>query len=807
MDGAPSVALVIFRAPGANIIETVDRVRATLPQLEASVPAGVHTTIVLDRTTTIRASVTTVQHTLLISVVLVVLVVFAFLHDLRATSIPAVAVPASLIGSFGVMYLFGYSVDNLSLMAITIATGFVIDDAIVVMENISRHLDEGVPPIDPTGEDPRPAGTAVGVPTPRDTASPIDPTGEDPRPAGTAVGVPTPRDTAPPIAAALLGAREIGFTVLTISLSLVVVFTPILAMGGIVGRLFREFGVTLSIAIVISMLVSLTVTPMLCAHVLRPHRSDRQRWLAHASTRSFDRLLAGYRRTLTWALRHRALVLVALLATIALNVVLVIRVPKGFFPEQDTGLLFGGVLGPQDASFAAMDASMQALVDVIRRDPAVEHVNAYTGGGNRGFIFISLVPRDRRDASATQVIGRLRRAMGRLPVASAFLQPAQDLRVGGRLSSAQYQYTIQADTVAELATWGPILLARMRQLPGFLDVSSDQQNGGPLALLRYDRTRAAELGLTPQQIDSALDSAFGQSLASVMYTQTNQYYVVLEVAPRFSGSPRGLGDIYLRGIGTGSSTGGAGPRPTPHAPHATHQVATTPLQVNHTGLFPSVTVSFNLAPGLALGDATRRVERMQAQAGTPPTIHGSFSGTLEAFQQSLAAEPLLVATALLAVYIVLGILYESLIHPLTIISTLPSASVGAMLALLVFGADLDIVAIIGIVLLIGIVKKNAIMMIDFALVAERDHGKSSEDAIFEACMLRFRPILMTTLAALFGALPLAFGTGIGSELRRPLGLTIVGGLVVSQLLTLYTTPVIYLYLDRLRRGRRPARSG
>ncbi len=749
MDGRPSASIIVFRAPGANIVATVDRVRNALPQLVASIPAGADTTIVLDRTTTIRASVATVQHTLVLSVVLVVLVVFAFLLDVRATSIPAVAVPVSLIGTFAVMYLFGYSVDNLSLMAITIATGFVIDDAIVVMENVSRHLDEGKPPV----------------------------------------------------TAALLGAREIGFTVLTISVSLIVVFTPILAMGGIVGRLFREFGVTLSIAIAISMLVSLTVTPMLCAHVLRPRRTDRPGWFRRASTRAFDRLLAGYRHSLIWALRHRALVLVALLLTVVLNVVLVIRVPKGFFPQQDTGLISGGVLGPQDASFESMDASVRALVDVIRRDPAVEHVNAYTGGTNRGFIFIGLVPRDRRDASAAMVIARLRRAMGRLPVASAFLQPVQDLRVGGRLSSAQYQYTIQADTVAELAHWGPILLAGIRQIRGFLDVNSDQQNGGLEAYLTYDRTQAARLGLTPASLDTALDSAFGQSLASVMYRQTNQYYVVLEVAPRFARSPAGLGDVYLHAGGTGSTGGLTAPSSVPLASVASHEIATMPLQINHTGLFPSVTVSFNLAPELALGDATRLVDRLQARLGMPATIHGSFSGTLEAFQQSLAAEPVLVLTALLAVYIVLGILYESLIHPLTIISTLPSASVGAMLALLVFGASLDIVAIIGIVLLIGIVKKNAIMMIDFALVAERAHGKPPEAAIFEACMLRFRPIMMTTLAALFGALPLAFGTGIGSELRQPLGITIIGGLAVSQLLTLYTTPVIYLYLDRLRSGR------
>jgi multidrug efflux pump len=739
-DGKPSVALVIFRAPGANIIQTVDRVRAAMPQLEASIPRNIDTILVLDRTATIRASVADVRRTLLVSIVLVVLVVFAFLADARTTSIPAVAVPASLAGTFAVMYLFGYSIDNLSLMAMTIATGFVIDDAIVVTENITRHLEAGKPPLE----------------------------------------------------AALLGAREIGFTVVTISVSLLVVFTPVLAMGGIVGRLLREFGMVLSIAIAISMVLSLTVTPMMCAHVLRVRGDRRPGWFERASTRVFDRVLAGYRHSLAWALRRRALVVIILLATLALNVVLMLRIPKGFFPEQDTGLVFGGLLGPQDASFAVMNDSAKAIVETIKRDPAVDHIAAYVGVGstNAGFIFMSLVPKNRRDASAMQVIGRLRGPISRLPVASAFLQPVQDVRLGGRPGNAAYQYTLQADTVADLAVWGPKLLAGLRSLPGFLDVSSDQQNGGLRAYLTYDRAAAARFGLTVQAIDSALASSFGQSLASVMYRERNQYYVVLEAAPAFTQSPAGLADVYFRGT-----------PPTPLASVSTSELATMPLQVNHTGLFPSVTVSFNLAPGLAAGDATREVEALQARLGMPATIHGAFSGTLEAFRKSLASEPLLVLTALLAVYLVLGMLYESLIHPLTIISSLPSASVGAMLALLVFGAQLDVVSLIGIVLLIGIVKKNAIMMIDFALVAERDHGKTSEDAIFEACLLRFRPIMMTTLAALFGAVPLAFGSGLGSELRRPLGISIIGGLLVSQLLTLYTTPVIYLYLDKLRRRR------
>jgi len=760
LDGVPSVTVQVFRQPGANIIETVDRIKAELPSVEASIPQGIKVTVVLDRTTTIRASVSDVERSLIGSVILVVLVVFCFLRSWRATLIPTVAVPTSLIATFAVMYMLGFSIDNLSLMALTISTGFVVDDAIVVMENISRLREEGMDPMK----------------------------------------------------AAFEGSRQIGFTIFSISMSLIAVFIPILLMAGIVGRLFREFAITLSTAIVMSMLVSLTTTPMMCAYILKDESKLRHGRIYRISEKGFASMLSGYSRTLGWVLAHPWPVFIILLLTIGLNFYLITIIPKGFFPQQDTGAIAGGLQGPQDASFPVMDNSVKQLVAVIKADPAVAHVNAYTGGGgasNGGFIYIALKGLGTkckesepscgfRQTGAPDIINRLRPKMNRLPVASAFLQAAQDLRIGARGGNALYQYTIQSDNVADLARWGPILLAEMKKLPGFQDVNTDAQNAGLQELITYDRSTASRLGITPASLDSALYGAFGQSEVSIIYTQLNQYYVVLEVAPPYWQRPEGLKNIYLNTTGKGV---------IPLSAVTKSQASTTPLVINHTSSFPSVTVSFNLATGVAMSDATREVSEMQQKLGMPETVRGFFAGTAAAYQTSLASEPVLVATAILAVYIVLGILYESLVHPLTIISTLPSASVGAMLALMAFKIDLNVISIIGIILLIGIVKKNAIMMIDFALVAERDEGKTTTEAIYQACQLRFRPILMTTMAALFGALPLAFGTGTGSELRRPLGITIVGGLIVSQILTLYTTPVVYILFDWARlkiRGEEPA---
>ena len=741
LNGQPAIPLIILRQPGANIIDTVDRVKSELPSLKASIPAGIKLDVVLDRTTTIRASVREIERTLLIAICLVILVVFVFLRSPRATLIPAVVVPVSLIATFGVMYLFGYSVDNLSLMALTISSGFVVDDAIVVIENVTRHLEMGLQPME----------------------------------------------------AALKGAREVGFTVLSISVSLVVVFIPILLMGGIVGRLFREFAVVLSTAILVSLVVSLTTTPMMCSRLLRHRRPDEHGKIYRASEKVFAALLHAYERSLTVVLRHPAITLVTLLLTIALNVYLFIIVPKGFFPQQDNGTIAGGIQGSQDASFPAMQSAAVKFVRAITNDPAVQNVVGFTGGGgaaNSGFIFMALKPLEERKVSADQIIARLRPKLGAVSGASLFLQAGQDLRIGGRQSSAQYQYTIQSENLDDLVKWGPILLAQMKKLHGFTEVNTDQQNNGLQASLVYDRATAARLGISPQTIDQTLYQAFGQAQVSTMYSSLNQYHVVMEAAPQYLQGPQGLDGIYLHATNSSAMI--------PLGAVAHYEPTTAPIGVNHQGQFPAVTLSFNLTPGIALSDAVKTIQQMEQQIKMPETIHGSFAGTLQAFLQSLSNEGFLIIAALVAVYIVLGMLYESYIHPITILSTLPSAGVGAVLALLIFKTDLSIIAVIGILLLVGIVKKNAIMMVDFALAAEREEGKNSRDAIFQACLLRFRPILMTTMSALFGALPLILSSGTGSELRRPLGITIVGGLIMSQALTLYTTPVVYLYLDRMR---------
>ena len=740
VNGKPSVLIIIYRQPGANIIDTVDRIRAALPALKASVPSAIDTQIVIDRTLTIRASVRDVERSLIVSITLVILVVFVFLRDVRATLIPSVAVPASLIGTFGVMYLCHYSIDNLSLMALTISTGFVVDDAIVVIENITRYIEQGMAPMQ----------------------------------------------------AALKGASEIGFTVLSISISLVAVFIPILMMGGIVGRLFREFAVTLSVAILVSLVISLTTTPMMCSRLLKHVRDEEHGNAYRASERAFKALLGAYERSLGWVLEHSRLTLVVLGLTIALNFYLFWVVPKGFFPQQDNGIIFGGIQGSQDTSFQAMQKATARIIDVVKTDPGVAYAMAFTGGGgatNSGFIFVGLQPFEQRHATSSQIIDRLRPKLLAIPGANTFMQAAQDLRIGGRGSSAQFQYTIQSDNVQNLVEWGPVLLQQMRKIRLLTDVNTDQQNSGLQANLTYDRATASRLGITPQMLDNSLYEAFGQSQVSTMYTAINQYHVVLEVAPKFWQSPVSLNDVYIRA---------AQGKVVPLSAIEHYEPATAPLSVNHQGQYPSVTISFNLAPGVALSQAATAINGMEQKIGMPNSITGMFSGTLQAFQSSLATQPFLIITALLAVYIVLGILYESYIHPITIISTLPSAGVGAVLALMIFHKDLSIIALIGIILLIGIVKKNAIMMIDFALAAERNDGRSPRDAIFQACILRFRPILMTTMAAMFGAFPLAFGTGTGSELRNPLGITIIGGLILSQMLTLYTTPVVYLSLDRLR---------
>ncbi len=735
-NGSPSVLIVIFRQPGANVIATADRVIAALPFLKASLPPSINLQIGLDRTTTVRASVSDVQRTLIISVILVVLVVFVFLREVRATLIPSVAVPLAIVGTFGIMYLFGYSLNNLSLMALTISTGFVVDDAIVVLENVMRHIEGGMSPYP----------------------------------------------------AALLGAREIGFTVVSMSTSLMAVFIPILLMGGLVGRLFHEFAVTLSAAIAVSMIVSLTTTPMLCARFLKAHDPGAHGSLYRMSERGFLWLNRTYRVTLGWVLRHKLFMLFVTIAMLFVNVFLYIKVPKGFFPQQDTGRLAGTIMGDQDVSFYSMKQKTNEFISIVKKDPAVENVLAFVGGNtalNQGRMYVVLKPANERKLTADQVIARLRPKISHIPGATLYFQSVQDLQIGGRQSNAQYQYTLSGENLDELYLWAPQLLTQLRKIPQLKDVNSDQQVSGLEANVVIDRPTAARLGITPQQIDAVLYDAFGQEQISTIYQTLNQYHVVMEVDPKYQLTPDALNSVYVI-----TSSGAQ----VPLASFAHFAPANTALSVNHQGQFPCVTISFNLAPGGDLGTATRAIDQAELAMRMPASIHGSFQGTAAAFQDSLSSEPILILAALIAVYIVLGMLYESYIHPITILSTLPSAGTGALLALMLFRMQLDVIGLIGIILLIGIVKKNAIMMIDFALVVERT-GKSAEESIYEAALVRFRPIMMTTAAAMLGALPLALGRGVGAEIRRPLGVAIVGGLIVSQALTLYTTPVVYLYMD------------
>jgi multidrug efflux pump len=747
-NGKPSVLVIVFRQPGANIIDTVDQIRAVLPQLAASIPRAINVRVAMDQTVTIRASVQDVEITLLISIALVILVVFAFLRSARTTFIPSIAVPVSLMGTFGVMYLSGFSIDNLSLMALTISTGFVVDDAIVVIENITRYIEHGMQPFQ----------------------------------------------------AALKGAQEIGFTVFTISISLTAVFIPLLLMGGIVGRLLREFAITLSVAILVSMVISLTTTPMMCAHLLRVETEHG--WFYRKSEGFFTWVVNLYGRALSIVLQHPALTLMSLLATVALTVYLYIQVPKGFFPQQDTGRLSGQIQADQDTSFQTMDKTLLTMVNIIDQDPAIDTVNAFSGGGggtttNTARMFISLKPLAERKIDADHIIQRLRPKLARVPGATLYLQSVQDVRVGGRSSNAQYQYTMRADNLSDLTNFAPKMLDQLKTISIITDANSDQQDRGLEANVEYDRKTAARFNISPALIDAVLYDAFGQRQVSTMYSSLNQYHVVMEAAPQYWQNPNTLRQVYVTAP-NGSEV--------PLSAIAKMDNATAPLSVNHQGLFPAITLSFNLRPGVALGDAVNAIAAAGRKIGLPTTVQTGFAGTAQAYQDSLGSEPILIATALAAVYIVLGMLYESYIHPVTILSTLPSAGVGALLALELTRTDLSVIAIIGIILLIGIVKKNAILMIDFAIAAERNEGKSSRDAIFEACLLRFRPILMTTMAALLGALPLALGTGTGSELRRPLGITIIGGLIFSQMLTLFTTPVVYLYFDRLQQWRDRKRS-
>jgi hydrophobe/amphiphile efflux-1 (HAE1) family protein len=742
-NGKPAIVVLVFKTSTANVIETVDNVKKMLPMLEASIPPAIQVHVAMDRTTTIRASVRDVTRTLVISIMLVILVVFLFLREVRSTLIPTVAVPLSLLGTFAVMYLLGYTLDNLSLMALTISTGFVVDDAIVVIENISRHLEDGMSPFE----------------------------------------------------AAMVGSKEIGFTVLSMSTSLIAVFIPILLMGGIVGRLFREFAVTLSVAIMVSLVVSLTTTPMLSAKFLQAHNTRRHGWFYRLGESALKWLAAEYERGLRWVLQHQKLVLTITVLTFGLNVYLYILVPKGFFPEQDTGRIGGQVQGQQDVSFPEMKKKVLALAAIVGQDPSVQDVTAFAGGRgntNAGFMFMSLKPdaeRQRKGDTAQVIVDRLRPKVSNVPGAILYLQAFQDLRIGGRNTATEYQYTLTADSLKDLNEWGSKLKDAMDKLPQIKDVATDQQQQGLRGQLVIDRATASRLGVSPLTIDATLSDAFAQTQVSTTYMPLNQYHVVLEVAEEFQRDPDALKNIYVK-----STTGAMVPLSA-----VTHfETQRIPLAVNHQSQSPATTLSFNLAPGASLSDATQAIQQARVDIGMPSSIHGGFAGSAQAFKDSLSSEPWLILLALIAVYIVLGILYESFIHPLTILSTLPSAGVGAIVALLLFKVDLSVIAMIGIILLIGIVKKNAIMMIDFALVAERQHGKTPEEAIYEACVLRFRPIMMTTMAALLGGLPLALGHGAGAEMRRPLGITIVGGLIVSQALTLFTTPVVYLFFDRVR---------
>jgi multidrug efflux pump len=738
-DGRPAVLLIIYREPGANILEVVRQVRELLPYLRASIPAAIELDVAMERTATIRASLAEVEKTLLIAVALVILVVFAFLRRVQAALIPAVAVPVSIVATFGFMYLAGYSLNNLSLMALIVATGFVVDDAIVVLENAIRHVEAGMAPR----------------------------------------------------AAAIAAAREVGFTVLAMSLSLIAVFIPILFMGDIVGRFFREFALTLSVAILVSLVVSLTLTPMMCARLLAASRPGAQgRWLA-ASERIFGAVRRGYERSLAWALRHSLLMIGVLVATIGLNVYLYITIPKGFFPQQDTGRLIGWIRTDQSSSFAATREKMDRLVEIVRADPVVEQVTAVTGWGarNSGMMFVALKPRAERRASAAQVVERLRPRIAAVPAASLWLVPAQDVRIGGRPGTGSYQYTLQSDDVELLRTWTTRLYAALQGVPQLADVSTDQETRGLQTTVVIDRPTAARLGITPDLIDTTLGNAFGQALVSTIYTERNQYRVVMEVDPRYAQSPEALKGIYLR-----TPSG----QQVPLSAVARYELTNTPLSVNHQGQFAAATISFSLPEGVALSTAAAAIDDTMARIGMPTSIYGAFQGTARGFQATLARQPWLILAAIVAMYLVLGILYESFVLPITILSTLPSAGVGALLALLAFGAEFSVIALIAVFLLIGLVQKNAIMMVDFAIHAERNEGKTPAEAILQACSLRFRPIMMTTMAALLGALPLALKAGDGAELRQPLGIAIVGGLILSQLLTLYTTPVVYLYLDRFR---------